>query len=417
MPRLWVANAEEALPGDDLFYEQFFAAKTMRMFPRFLLCLKPGDCLVVPAPIPEDFANYIARLLRLGDPEGLLLRVKTLSSPYTLVESILQDEQVVDAIRERCGQGDWVMEPFIETPRIMRLANVSGIPTSKTSPLLVWFGLVGRLNDKGAFKKFASALGVRTVPGLEVDCARDLERAIQRMAVGRRELMLRKVSYAGGAGNMHGSPSELLARLPDWYNGGRILVEPFLDIASVAGSLASIGPDSLQFLGIDLQVIRDGGWAGFDFPYPAGPGASLVRDWTMRIAEAVRDAGARGYLNLDWAFLQGSPGSPVVLECNFRHNGLAYVTEFAGTYFGKGWDRLAICSREGLPTSAQSTEELLARLSGLRLDGQPVLIQAPGAARGAVLTAPPEGGAYSVAVFAEDGDLAARALALVEEVA
>jgi len=185
----------------------------------------------------------------------------------------------------------------------------------------------------------------------------------------------------------------------------------------VAGSLASVGPDGLQFLGIDLQVIRDGGWAGFDYPYPEGPGATRVRDWTMRIAEAVRDSGARGYLNLDWAFLVDSPGAPVVLECNFRHNGLAYVTEFAGTYFGRGWEAMAICSREGLPTSAGSTEELLSRLAGLRLDGQPLLIQAPGAARGAVLTAPPDGGVFSVAVFAEEAVFARRALEMVEEVA
>ncbi len=417
MPRLWVANAEEALPGDDLLYEQFFAAKTMRMFPRFLLCLRPGDCLVAPAPIPDDFAAYVAGLLRLGDPSRLLLRVGTLSHPYTLVESILQDEPALEALRERCREGSWVLEPFIETPRIMRLAIESGVPTSKTSPLLVWGGLVGRLNDKGAFKKLASALGVRTVPGLEAETVADLEDALARMAVGRQRLMLRKVSYAGGAGNIQGSPEELLARLPDWYNGGKVLVEPFLDIASVAGSLASVGPEGLQFLGIDLQVIRDGGWAGFDFPYPDGPGARRVRDWTMRIAEAVRDSGARGYLNLDWAFLVDSPGSPVVLECNFRHNGLAYVTEFACNYFGEGWERLAICSREGLPTSARSTGELLARLSGLVLDGQPVLIQAPGASRGAVLTAPPDGGAFSVAVFAEEGDRARRILERVEQVA
>ena len=233
----------------------------------------------------------------------------------------------------------------------------------------------------------------------------------------RLAMMLRKVSYAGGAGNIHGSGPALLKRIPTWYREGTVLVEPFLEIDAVAGSLAWIGPTGVRFVGIDLQLMRQGGFCGFDFPYPEGPGATRVRQATLKVAEEIRRDGVRGYLNLDWAFPSEAPESPLVLECNFRHNGFAYVTEFASRYFGPGWEGMAIHSREGLPTSAGSTRELLARLSGLEVEGEPVLLEAPGRSWGAAVTSPPEGGSFSVAVFDVERRRARQALALVEEAA
>ncbi|HNW43953.1 MAG TPA: hypothetical protein PKI19_05560, partial [Elusimicrobiales bacterium] len=276
MPRLWVANAEEALPEDDVFYSKYFATKTMRIFPRFLLCLKPGDCLVVPTRIPRDFARYISALLRLGPPEDITLRFEKLSQPYSMVESLLSDPDAMAAIRAKTRGGGWTMEPFIETPRIVRLARETGISTDMTHPELVWNGMISVLNDKGAFKNLARTMNIPVVPGYEADSMPALEKAIKLMAVKHPDIMLRKVKYAGGAGNTHGSGTELLARIGDWYNGGKVLIEPFLDIADVAGSLAYIGPSRGNFIGIDKQVIKDGGWSGFDYPYPPGPGATKI---------------------------------------------------------------------------------------------------------------------------------------------
>lgn len=395
MPSLWVANAEEVLPEDDPGYDAFVESRTLRMMPRFLLGLRPGDCLVLPTALPEDFSRYVARLLRLREP--LSLQVRQRSRPYSLVDSLEQDADARAAFEERRREGGWTLEPFLQTERVARLAAETGIPTAPTPP-----GLVLRLNDKAWFKEFAAGLGVATVPG-RVAASRE---ALAAALHGREDFMLRKTRSAGGAGNRHGSREDLL----EWYDAGSVLVEPFLPFDSVAGSLARLDDDGIRFLGIDRQVLQDGSWCGFDFPNPDG----AIRERAGVLAEAIHAAGGRGYLNLDWGLLAGEP---LLLECNFRHNGFAYVTDFAERYFGAGWEGLAIHCREGLPTTAGTATELLGRLAALRLQGGPVLIDAPGAARGAVLTVPPADGAFSVAVFAADREYARQALALVQEAA
>lgn len=417
MPRLWVANAEEALPEDDLLYAKYFATKTMRIFPRFLLCLRPGDCLVTPAPVPADFAAYVSRLLRLGPPEKISLTLKRLSKPYSMTDSILEDPGALRDIRARTSGGGWTMEPFIETPRVMRLARELGIPTDLTHPELVWNGVISDLNDKAAFKGLAGSLDIPAVPGCEADSMPALEKAVKLMGGAYPRLMLRKVKYAGGAGNRAGTAAELLRCIRDWYNGGKILIEPFLDIEAVAGSLAYLGPDGPKFIGIDRQVIKDGGWSGFDFPYPAGQGARRIKRHTERLARKVYASGARGYLNLDWAFKAGSPESPLALECNFRSNGFAYITEFAAKYFGGGWEKMHISCRESVKTSAADAAGLLRRLAGLKCGGGKLLIDGPGRAEGAVVTAPPFAGSFSAAVFSSDKDYTEKALRLIEEAA
>mgnify|MGYP000856165438 CR=1 FL=1 len=417
MPRLWLANAEEVLPEADPFYDEFVRTRTMRMFPRFLLALDPGDLLVAPLPIPRDYTEYVARLLGLGDPGRLALEVRGRTAPYSLVEALLADPEALAEVRERTVQGGWVLEPFVESPRVLRLGEETGIPAGRSAVELVRSGRIGELNDKAWFKAFAASLGLPTVSGEVAFSREQLQEAILRMSPLHPDLMLRKGIFAGGAGNTHGSALELLGRVPTWYAGGSVLVEPFLDISSVAGSLAWLGPTTVRFMGIDLQVIRDGSWSGFDYPHPAGIGADRIREGTVSLAEELHQQGARGYLNLDWAILRDSPEAPLLLECNFRHNGFGYVTELAEKYFGPTWESLVIASREGLPTRSRSAAELLKRLSDLRLEGHPVLLSAPGGARGAVLTSPPEAGAFSVAVFAEDACWVERALERVEEAA
>lgn len=412
MPRLWLANAEEALPEEDLHYEEFFQAKTLRMVPRFLLGLEAGDLLVVPTTLPEDFTRYVAELLGLGAAEDLVFEVEPRATPSSLVDSLLLDPGALAALKARHLE---TLEPFLQTPRAVRLARELALPCLGTEGRLVESGLVRDLNDKGWFKAFAREHGVPVLPGEEVSSRGELVRALEQAPGG--ELMLRKTSYAGGAGCTHGSARQLLGRLDGWYNAGRVLVEPFLDLASVAGSLALLDERGVHYVGIDRQVLRDGSWCGFDFPYPPGRGAGAVRDLTLDLAFRIHGLGARGVLNLDWAFPAGSPEEPLVLECNFRHNGFGYVADLAARLFGAGWERLVVHSREDLQTSARSASELIGRLRRLRLEGEPLLLERPGARQGAVLTLPPSGGTFSAAVFSEDPDSAREALRLVEEAA
>lgn len=377
MPSLFLANAEEVLPDTDPGYADFVATKTMRMFPRFLLGLRPGDCLVAPVLPPEDFRRYVADLLQM--PPSEVVHVREHSRPYSLVGSLMHDLRLLG---DRRG---WRLEPFMQTARSAALAAELGLDSDPTP-----VGLSRQLNDKAAFQEWAREPGV---PGRTVHDRPELEDALRHAP--ERRCMLRKSCAAGGSGNLHGPPAELLARLDGWYGGGPVLVEPFLDLAAVAGSLTRLEADGPRFVGVDRQVIRDGAWSGFDYPFPRHD----LEEGATRLAWRAWDAGARGWMNLDWGFLAGQPDQPLLLECNFRHNGFGYVMDLAERLFGRTPG--AICSREGLPTTARRTDELLSR----------------GLPREAVVTLPPQDGAFSVAVFAADPEEAAAILHRVREVA
>ncbi len=416
MPRrVWLPNVEEALPENDRTYSSVCVPKTLELVPRFLLCLAKGDAIVTPRPVERDFSAYIASVSGLGEPAGWLMSIGARSSPYSLADSILEDRPLLQRLRAMGKDGGWTLEPYLQSPRMMRLARETDIPTDKTPSPLVHNGIITRLNDKGYFKELAQGLGVRTPGGYLVDSMPALEKAID---LASREyddnLMLRKTFFGGGLGNMPGSKAQLLARIGEWFDSGRVLVEPFLDLNSVAGSLAAITDDGVEFCGVDVQTFDDGKWTGFDFPHPDSGLRSEIERLTLLIAWSVRSKMARGYLNVDWAVTRQKPEEPLALECNFRQNGFAYVLDFACRYLKARPGELSIRYREGLPCSSRGTAELLVRLSNLKLRGESLLLSRPGQAEGAALMTPPLKGKCSMVVFSRDPGYTKEAAALLE---
>ena len=403
MPKkLWLPNVEEVLPENDVNYEKVFVPKTFELFPRSLLCLAPGDAIVSPRPLDPDFCAYIAGLSRLGSPKNWLIELRANSKPYSLVESLLLDRGAMARLKE-LDRGAWVIEPFIESPRIMRLSRDTGIPTDKTNPQLVLNGIVTMVNDKGTFKELARSLRVLTIGGYMADSMPALEKAIDLVSekYGDR-VMLRKTLYGGGLGNLSGGKERLLYEIRGWYNGGRILIEPFLNIQHVAGSLAVISDRGVSFLGVDVQTFCDGCWSGFDFPHPDTAQAARIKELTLLIAKRVSAMGARGSLNVDWAFTAERPEEPLALECNFRNNGFGYVLDFATRYFAAPPGKIFIRYREGLSCGGESTASMIKRLAAIEAGGRPLVITGPGRKEGAVIMTPPLNGKCSIALFSPD---------------
>lgn len=417
MPKkLWLPNVEEVLPENDVNYGHVFVPKTFELFPRFLLCLAPGDAIVSPQRLDQDFCTYIAGISGLGGVRNWLIELDGQSKPYSLVESLMLDWGAMRRVRELAASDAWTIEPFIESPRIMRLSRETAIPTDKTNPQLVLNGVITKINDKGSFKELAKGLGVNTVGGYLADSMPALEKAIDLVSKENGDrVMLRKTLYGGGLGNLSGGRERLLYEIRGWYNGGRILIEPFLDIKHVAGSLAVIGPKGARFLGVDVQTFCDGRWSGFDFPHPEAAQAGRIKELTMLIAAKVHGLGARGSLNVDWAFTADKPGEPLALECNFRNNGFGYVLDFASRYFSVPPDKLFIRYREGLSCGSETTASLIMRLSGIKIGGHQLVITGPGRKEGAVLMTPPLKGKCSVALFSQDPAFIKEATAKLSE--
>jgi hypothetical protein len=399
MRKVWIPNSEEVLPETDANYSRILLSKNLGMFPRFVLCPEKGDLIVVPKPVESSFLLYAAALLGLGKPDSWLITLKGYTHPYSLVDSILEDPFAIELLRCMGRDGGWIIEPFMQTPRIMRLSKETGIPTDKTHPELVWNGIISDLNDKGVFKDLARKLGIQTPEGYVTDSMPALEKAIDLAAEKYGKVMLRKAVSAGGFGNMHGSGPELRAAIGDWYSGGRILVEPFLNITSVAGSIAHLGDNSHKFGGVDAQTFENMKWTGFDYPYPDRAVAERIYELTGKVADTVRRSGARGALNLDWALVDGAGPEPVALECNFRNNGFANVMDFGRKYLKKSLRGTFVSYREGLPCGERDTAGLIKNLSALKVSGKPLLLTKPGAEEGAVLMTPLFKGKYALGFF------------------
>lgn len=427
MPKLFLPNAENVIPSSEGGFSEFFHHKTLRVFPRFLCSLNPGDILVTPTQIEPSFQRYICALLDLGAPEQTVINVKMAES-CLLTEAIQADEAARQAIRERCQGEGWFVEPYIQTEPIVELSRQLNLPLKGTAPEYLALGLIDSLNSKDFCKALAIGAGCQVPPGMWADSLASLEQTIDSVSAQLSEqygqaqplLMLRKIQSAGGAGNLAGTAAQLKAALPHWYGGSRVLVEHFLNFETVCGSLSLVDSQGCHFVGLDSQVFDNGGsWCGFDYPANVvGPEAEAAISKLLanidRLGRAVYLSGARGYLNMDWGLARNSQGGlePVFLECNFRHNGFGYVIDIAKHFFGPRWSSLYISSREALPTTATTTDELLSKLDSLTYEGEPLLLHKTRGRRGLVITSPPTQGSAALAALGESEEYVESALAL-----
>jgi hypothetical protein len=401
--RLWFPNVEEFLSKNDFEYAAIVKTKIIHLAHRFLSCLKPGDVLITPQALDEDFCAYYRRILNLGMPSEWLIKVTPCHHPYSLGKSVLNDAVALKHIKKTVSDGNWIMEPYMQSEDAMDLSEAIAIPFMKTSPALLRAGLIVDFNDKAWFKNHANRLGIRAVPGYVADSETSLRDVIVRASKEfGDDVMLRKAVHGGGLGNLRGDRERLLSRLPTWYSKGKVLVEPYLHVRSVAGSLSYISEKGIAYLGTDRQTFDEGKWCGFDFPYPAGKALDYIREQTVRISESAYQMGARGHMNLDWAFTEEAPESPLILECNFRHNGFNFLLDFATQYFDVIASDLFIRYRELIPCALNNTARLIDGLFHIRMNGEPVLIDRPGVKEGVLLVMPPSENRYSVAVFSPE---------------
>ncbi|MGM9992761.1 MAG: hypothetical protein ACI376_07975 [Candidatus Bruticola sp.] len=414
MPKLFLPNAESVMPPSEGGFANFFKRKTLKVFPRFICSLKPGDILVTPTDIDYAFQKYLCSLLELGRPEETIIKVQMAPS-CLLTDSLKADLQAWATIKERCPKDNWEIEPYIQTESILELGRELGLPVRGTDKQNIALGLIENLNSKDFCKALAIGAGCQVPLGMCADSYESLDRAICKVANEtfnhpadtEPKLMLRKVQSAGGAGNLAGPPQYLRSRIKHWYGGGRVLVEPYINFETVCGSLNFIDNEGSHFIGLDSQVFdQDGGWCGFDSPAIL---AETSEDSTLKrlhsnidsLGRAISATGARGYLNMDWGLTRNSSGelTPMFLECNFRHNGLGYVLEVAKQLCGDEWKKLYISSREKISTSLNNTDQLLSKLSSLTCEGTPLLLRKKGDRCGLLVTSPPACGHTALAAL------------------
>lgn len=408
MPRIWLINVEEVASADDAQYDAHFAPEAADYGARFLFSLEDEDLLVSPVRIPDEFIRYAGRVRDWRVGRQPILPLGKRSRPYSLADSIMEDERLLEVLAGLGARGGWTLEAYLDSPRVVALSEETGIPTDKTHPDFVLNGTILKLNDKGYFRSLTRKLGIPTVPGYLAADRDGILAAMDKVAAENGDrIYLKKTLYGGGLGNLCGTRAELGRRLDSWYNKGEVVVEHALDFASVAGTLMTLGHDSVRFWGVDEQRFDGHHWGGFDFPHPDREASSELCAMSLSIANAVHRQKARGDLNLDWGLArEGGKLRPLLLECNFRHNGLGQVLRFAQSYFGDRAPGLRMQYFTGLRLREPGWDAgaVLRALSRTSCGGEPLLIDGPGRRRGAVLMTPPRKGACALAVFGDSSD-------------
>jgi hypothetical protein len=161
------------------------------------------------------------------------------------------------------------------------------------------------------------------------------------------------------------------------------------------GSLARIGERRIEWLGVDEQIIREGSWAGLDYPVEDESLVRPIRDGTLRLARRARDLGARGYLNVDWAVVDVAGRHVLVaLEANARHNGFSHVVELVRCLRGRFAPAAHVTFVESVPLPARvaALGDLEEELCAVKCGGSPALVDRPGRERGALVVLPPRSG-------------------------
>lgn len=408
--RLWVVNLEDVVGGEN----------ALLYLCRHIFCLEPGDAIISTVEIDGAFLDYASGLKRLSRDRSWLISVKKLSKPYSIAGSALADPGAVKRIMELSRGGDLVIEPYIETPGIVRFSRELGVPLNGTNGKAVEDGLIFRLNDKVYFKQLARELSIETVRGCSASGLENIKLAVKNKASGNGGGIILKKAFAGGGfGNLTGSADELLEKLDSWYDGGEVLVEPFMEIDVTLGSLVSLGNGGPVFLGTDRQLIRGARWQGCVYPAETSYFDGRVKTLSLRMAERFYGMGARGELNLDWGIhrLPGGSHGLVALEANLRHNGFGYILRLAKGIFGLEKESAKITYHNRLKAGAENVSfaQVIKALEKAKVGGEPVLAKAPGLKKGAAVTSPPRNGRIGLIIASEDSEYNHAALEAVKK--
>ena len=296
-------------------------------------------------PVPmEVVEGYVA----LAPPEARevvghnsLLLSPDDASPRPLADKVLDQPQLLEAIRRFIGNDPALIEPWNVTAAERDLAVALDVPINGTNPAR------RSLATKSGGRKLFAAVGVRTPLGVEH------VRSPAEVAAAVSDLRARKPDLAGvvvklddsvaGDGNIvlrfngldeHPALGELVRRsLPDWYVGvladGGIVEELVVgdDFCSPSGQ-GEICPDG-QVEVLSTHDQRMGGPHGQVFEgctFPAREEyAAEVAVAVRKTGEALAAAGAIGRFAVDFAAVrEGKRWALFALEINLRKGGTTH---------------------------------------------------------------------------------------------
>ncbi len=407
MPELHIFNIDETAQERNENLKKLFVKKTLKIFPRFLFCLLPRDKAVFPFEPDRDFLKYACGITGADIRDNPLLYVDYPAAGLPMCDAVLGDKKLVDKLKELAGRG-FSVSFFMRTAKAAKLAFKCGFSKSLCKESSLSRALSA--NDKASFKELCSKAGVPFIEGFTAGSFKEAVKVIVKLPQSER-FFLKKTVYGGGIGNICGYPGELLKKLPEFYSGGRLVIEPCLDAENVYGTLCRVSAEKSAYLAADRQKIRAGGWSGFDCGTGEIEEEGSLRSNSLKLAEKLRRLGFEGIANFDWLKEKNS-GRLYAIEANLRNNGFYFLYSFALRYFETR--KIHISYREGIKTSHKNFRLLKENLKNKLEKNGFKLIESGGYKNGFMIVSFSKG-EFSLACFSSSKSEAGEMRLFMEE--
>lgn len=384
MHRVWVINLEEAVGeavSEDLLTQ---------VCCRYLWCVNNGDYFISTIQIPKEYLNYFCNLDTLWESDySWFIEIPNFADYDYTVDAILHYSAAFKQLLMLAQTGAYKIEPYIETQKIVELSEKTGLKAGLTDKELVSSGIINKLNNKIYFKEISSELGIRTIPGFVASNLDDIKDAVLQVCGQENDKAIIKISNScGGCGNISGNMDYLSKKVINWYNGSEVLVEPVLNFVETLGSLAAITDQSIDYQGIDHQLIDNFCWVGCCFPHDISHFSEEIKACTIQYAETMQAMGGRGWLNLDWGIEYDRDGqyNLVAIEANVRHNGFKYILDVAKEIFRKKvqYAYIKYYMDYKISNKLKNFHALVEKTKSIKLNGERLLVTEVGANGGVV---------------------------------
>ncbi|MFE5898170.1 peptide ligase PGM1-related protein [Streptomyces sp. NPDC056488] len=373
--------------------------------PREAWLLRPGDVLVSPVPVGEEFLRYVCGLT--GVPRD---SVTVVVPPGDDTAELCR--HVVGAVG---GRPLRAVLPTALDGAAIGLARALGVPVAPYSSVAAAeaaLGVTGLLNTKAGFRSAALALGMRLPDGL-VRRRDGVPAAVKELLASYGRVVVKPDRSAGGHGMLFLTEAEDTADAPDPWTGdglapvggpeGLWVVEQRIDVARSVSVQMETGPGGTRVLFGGEMRTEGGAFTGYlsPLPDPAAHVAATLEAWGHALGGFLAARGYAGPFGLD---AMVTPGGEVFAgESNVRRTATttprAMVTRLAAdgvSRAGAGgpvWATGKVRAPAAYPFGA-AVERL--RRGGLAYD--------PARGEGIVLYAgpPPDGLTWRYAVIAGD---------------
>jgi hypothetical protein len=337
--RLWIMNMEHAL---DNYLD---ASRVLEKgFMRYTMLVEQGDLFVTLPNTNRDFLEYVSCIKKLGKVEDWAIQLNELSNPCDIVDSIMRDSLVVSILKKIAQNDDYFIEPYIASSKLKVLSDFLGIPLAGHVCSAFKDENYIKLNDKKFFKDLSKKLDIDTTKYFFASNKEELTLLIKKISSEYSKLIIKKTFSAGGFGNLIGSPFELISLLETWgEKEGCFLVEPFLNMQDVLGSLLFVSKNNYEFMFLDKQIFKDHIWSGCSYPYANKDICNEIEKYNAIYAKYMLDQGLEGYINIDWGLIREDGVNKIyALEANYRYNGFLFVLDVAKNVFGLDYQKVNV---------------------------------------------------------------------------